>query len=161
MSHSIINRKYLQISKDLVIEMRLFLDNPYPLCLSNSLLRNIVDLIKPSVILKLQKEQLQKQKKNMKDLIEDDRFKITLFFVPSKSCNFLLKRVNDFVFLLEEKDKSTIDHFTENTTTITNFDIKEDSEAFIKPMSIITYKKYSIYKKILYVKVNFKDYKEK
>ncbi|KTW31644.1 hypothetical protein T552_00282 [Pneumocystis carinii B80] len=164
MLHSITNRKYLQISNDLLIEMRFFLNNAYPSSITDSVLQNIIDFIKPSIILKLQKDQLQKQKKNAKDLIENDKFKITLFFVPSKSSNFLLKRVTTFVFPLEDKDKSTIDHFTENTT-ITNFDTKDDpssdsaldSSSFVKSMPITTYKKCNTYKKILYVEVSFKD----
>ncbi|KAG5437220.1 hypothetical protein PCANB_001012 [Pneumocystis canis] len=101
----------------------------------------IVDIVKPLILLKLQKEQIQKlKKKPVKDTIEGDEFNINLFFVPARNCYFLLKRTSEFVFPLEEKKESTSEYSIENATNIEqNID---DSELFTKPLSITAYKKF-------------------
>ncbi|KAG4303877.1 hypothetical protein PORY_002731 [Pneumocystis oryctolagi] len=150
MSYSTINRRYLQISERLIIEIRLFL-NPSDISYFDDVLyQKVIDTIKPLIISKLQREQIQRsKKKNTKDLIEKDEFNITLFLVPVRNYYFLLKRVNEPSFPLEKKDELVISDLAEDQI-ITKSNI-DNSELSIKSISSITYKKYNLYRKIVYV----------
>ncbi|KTW25819.1 uncharacterized protein T551_03655 [Pneumocystis jirovecii RU7] len=139
MSYSTINRRYLQIFEGLIIEMRLLLNFSDISHFDDILYQKIMDAIKPLIILKLQKEQIQKsKKKKTKDLIERDEFSINLSFVSTRNYYFLLKRINKFIFPLEGKDESIFKNFTEDQVIIES-DI-DNSQSFTKPALLTTYK---------------------